>query len=90
MLVKSDSTNHCNWEYVDSKSEVEGIYDSDINRNIQAYPFSFNIFPCPNEEMNANGQYDMKVDITAVEFLAKNHFDFNKCIYDGLWYSKYE
>lgn len=60
--------------------EDEGYYE--------ARPFNFNVFPCTNVGgMAVETHFGCKN--TAIEFLAKNSFDFNKWVYKSVPYLKY-
>jgi hypothetical protein len=57
--------------------------------HVKLYPMNFYIFPYADEQNFYNKKY--LFDISSINFLASNNFDFNKTFYDGIQYlSLYE
>lgn len=55
------------------------------NAQFLAHPFNFYIFP--RNEVSVNmPSFDFLCQTASIEFLAKHHFDFNTCIYEGISY----
>lgn len=55
------------------------------NAQFLAHPYNFYIFP--RNEVSVNmPSFDFLCQTASIEFLAKHHFDFNTCIYEGISY----
>ncbi|KAJ1926288.1 hypothetical protein FBU59_007330, partial [Linderina macrospora] len=75
----------CLFTWIDSASEDSDGGNQESGGYYEACPFNFNVFPCTNVSgipVTTHFNYQN----TAFEFLAKNSFDFNKWIYQGVSY----
>lgn len=89
----SDSQQQRYWKLKESiKSFLPlqiGLYGMRIKNinEIETYPYGFYLFP---NVLNENSDFNFKMEHSAIKFLMKHQFDFNKFIYDGIYFTSQE
>ncbi|KAJ1949433.1 hypothetical protein EC988_004771, partial [Linderina pennispora] len=75
----------CLFTWIDCASDDSDGGSQGSGGYYEARPFNFNVFPCTNVSGIPVSTH-FSCQNTAFEFLAKNSFDFNKWVYQGIMY----